>query len=122
MSMTYKGKTALITGASSGLGAEFAEQLAAAGANLILVARREDRLLKLANELGKKYGVKTDHITFDLSTQNSGEELEKLLAEQGLKVDILVNNAGFATNATLLNEDRKKVREEIQLMLEPWLI
>ncbi|MEY2944698.1 MAG: hypothetical protein RL433_380 [Actinomycetota bacterium] len=115
MSMTYKGKTALITGASSGLGAEFAEQLAAAGANLILVARREDRLLKLANELGKKYGVKASHIAFDLSSPNSGEELEKLLTAKGFQVDILVNNAGFATNATLLNEDRNKVREEIQL-------
>lgn len=115
MSITYKGKTALITGASSGLGAEFAEQLASAGANLVLVARREDRLSKLANELGKKHGIKATHIAFDLSAPNSGEELQKLLAEQGLQVDILVNNAGFGTNATLLNEDRKKVREEIQL-------
>jgi short-subunit dehydrogenase len=115
MSIDYTGKTALVTGASSGLGAEFAEQLAAAGADLVLVARREDRLVKLANELGEKYKVKASYLVHDLSVANSGQTLQKELDSQGINVDILVNNAGFATNATVINEDRNKVRDEIQL-------
>jgi hypothetical protein len=115
MAISYKGKTALITGASSGLGTEFAHQLAALGANLVLVARREDRLKAVSAELTSKYGVTVTVITQDLSVPKAGTELLDKVTAKGLAIDILVNNAGFATNTPVVNENRATVADEIQL-------
>ena len=111
----YRGITALVTGASSGLGIEFAEQLARRGANLILVARREDRLQSLASDLLARFGTQVAVLAHDLSVVGSGEALLAAIHELGLSVDVLVNNAGFATNAALIAEDTVAVRQEIQL-------
>jgi len=90
-------KVALITGASSGLGAEFARQLAARGYHLVLTARREELLTALALELQQKYGVSCDIIVADLAESNGIQQVEAHLATLN-SVDILVNNAGFGTN------------------------
>jgi short-subunit dehydrogenase len=87
-------RTALITGASAGLGTEFARQLAAAGTDLILVARRMDRLEELARELGSKHGVRVETVRADLSTPEGLVVVEgRIVASPAL--DLLINNAGF---------------------------
>ena len=87
-------RTALITGASSGLGAEYARQLAAAGTNLILVARRMDRLSDLARELQSKRALNVEVLQADLATAEGVERVERRIAEDAT-LDLLINNAGF---------------------------
>ncbi len=89
------GNTALITGASSGLGAEFARQLAAMGCHLILVARREHRLQALRQELLARHPVSVRVLPADLSEPDSPQTLYAAIKAAGLSVDILVNNAGY---------------------------
>jgi uncharacterized protein len=88
-------RTALVTGASSGLGVDFARQLAARGANLVLVARRQDQLCSVAAEIEKEYAVTVHAIPMDLAEPAAPELLYDQLVQLGLQVDILVNNAGF---------------------------
>lgn len=112
--MEYQGKTALITGASSGIGLEYAREFARRGSNLILVARREEALKQLAAEL-KSTGVKVEYFALDLSKLDSGEKLLKLLTAAKLSPDFVVNNAGFGTNARVENEDRARIQQEVVL-------
>jgi len=88
-------KTALVTGASGGLGADFARELAARGANLVLVARREDELRRVAAGLESEFGVSVLVMPADLTNPAAPDELYRQLHEQGVQVDLLVNNAGF---------------------------
>ena len=90
-----KGDWAVITGASSGIGREFAVQLAAAGMNLILVARREHLLNILGSELTHKYGVRTFILSIDLSQSNAIAEIKSRLVTEGIKVRLLVNNVAL---------------------------
>jgi short-subunit dehydrogenase len=115
MAINYGGQTALITGASSGIGEQFARALAARGANLILVARRTDRLSALASEIESKTKSKVTTVTLDLSKPSSSSELVKILAEKNATIDVLINNAGFGTNLRLQNQDLNRIREEIGL-------
>lgn len=91
----YAGKWALVTGASSGIGEEFARQLAGLGMHTILVARREDRLKQIAMELQNQHRIQTRVIRTDLSADGAVEELVQLLEAEELTVDLLINNAGF---------------------------
>jgi short-subunit dehydrogenase len=88
-------RTALITGASAGLGAEYARQLAAAGADLVLVARRLDRLDDLARELREKHAVTVETLQADLATSDGIDRVERRLAGDET-LDLLVNDAGFS--------------------------
>lgn len=99
----FSGKTALITGASSGIGEQMARQLAAVGCNLILVARRTDRLNALAGELG---AVTVDVITADLADPEAPEAVFAQTQADGRQVDILINNAGFGFQKPLLAVDQ----------------
>lgn len=90
----WKGKTALITGASSGIGMEMARFLALAGCHLILVARREERLKKLADEIAAQYDIRADILVEDLSSANSPDRLVGRIEDLGRAVDLLINNAG----------------------------
>lgn len=87
-------RTALITGASAGLGAEYARQLAAGGTDLVLVARRLDRLEELAGELRAEHGVTVETLRADLSTPEGLAAVEGRIAT-GLAIDLLINDAGF---------------------------
>jgi short-subunit dehydrogenase len=91
---TYRG-AALITGASSGIGAAFARLLAENGTDVILVARRGDRLAELAQTLHTAHGVRADVCALDLLSPDAIPRIESFLAERGLAVGLLVNNAGF---------------------------
>jgi short-subunit dehydrogenase len=98
-------RTALVTGASSGIGVELARLLAARGHGVTLVARREDRLRALADELATATGVRTEVIAADLTDAASREGVVRQLDERGLEVDILVNNAGFSTMGPVQRSD-----------------
>jgi short-subunit dehydrogenase len=87
-------KRAMITGASAGLGTEYARQLAAAGASLVLTARRAERLEDLARKLRAEHGVAVDVVPADLSTDEGIGRVERVLAEDPA-LDLLVNNAGY---------------------------
>jgi len=91
----WQGKWALVTGASAGIGEALAVELAAAGANLVLTARRQDRLDALAARLGKDYGVQTKTLVADLEQPEAPEKIFAATEGAGLAIDILVNNAGF---------------------------
>lgn len=89
------GKTALITGASSGIGKAFAEELGALGCDLIIVARRGERLFRLKEHLEKMYRIRVYPAILDLTAAGASAELLSQVESAGLSVDILVNNAGF---------------------------
>jgi short-subunit dehydrogenase len=101
---------ALVTGASAGLGTDFARQLSADGARVVLVARRKDRIEALAGELGNARAV-----TLDLSQPDAAEPLMADLAAHGEHVDLLVNNAGFGLAGEFAEQDRRRVRQMIDL-------
>ncbi|HEY4385786.1 MAG TPA: SDR family NAD(P)-dependent oxidoreductase, partial [Ktedonobacteraceae bacterium] len=93
----YKEKTALITGASTGIGAAFATILAAADTHLILVARSEEKLRALARKLVDQHHIRAEVIVADLSRVGAARTVFEETQQRGLTVDILINNAGFGT-------------------------
>ncbi len=109
--------TALITGASAGLGAEFARQLAGKGLRLVLVARREDRLQAQAESLRAEFGVDCEWISVDLSDSGAGAEIEQVLLDRDISVDYLINNAGIAGPDLLHDRDWQAQRDFYQLMM-----
>ena len=110
--------TALVTGASSGIGASIARELAERGHGLTLVARREERLRELAGELFDTHGVRTEVIGADLADASSRDALEARIAELGLDVEILVNNAGFGGFGSFAEQDRERELEMVRLNIE----
>jgi short-subunit dehydrogenase len=111
----YHGQTTLITGASSGIGVEFAREFARRGSDVVLVARRLDRLEKLSAELTATYGVRAAAIPLDLSLPAAGRKLAEEVDRRGLAVTSLVNNAGFGTFGPFHAEDPERIREEINV-------
>jgi short-subunit dehydrogenase len=113
--------TALVTGASSGIGAEIARLLAEKGHGVTLVARREDRLAALANELESKRHVRAEVIGCDLSDAAARERLVQMVAERGLDVEILVNNAGFGSAGNFqeldLDGELRMVRTNVEAVV-----
>ena len=113
--------TALITGASSGIGEEFARQLAAKGHCVFLVARREERLRALAEEIGRDHGVRVEVAACDLADEAARGGLPGLVSAAGLDVEILVNNAGFTTVGDVhANPDRQlgMVRVNVEALVD----
>jgi short-subunit dehydrogenase len=105
-------ETALVTGASSGIGEQFARQLAGRGHDLVLVARRADRLERLAAELPTNARV----VACDLA--NDAASLADRVKELGVEVDLLVNNAGFGTSGPFVENDAAREAEEVRLNCE----
>ncbi|MBT2500120.1 SDR family oxidoreductase [Agromyces sp. ISL-38] len=111
----YRNQTTIVTGASSGLGAEFARQLAARGSNLVLVARRAGRLESLADELTRAHGVTVTVIARDLGQPDAGRSLRAELESRGIHATGLVNNAGFGTHNAFGDEDPDRLQDMIAL-------
>jgi short-subunit dehydrogenase len=91
----WQGKWALVTGASAGIGRALAEELAAGGANLVLTARRKERLEELARQLAEKHKIQTQVFAADLGETTAPEKIFAFTEAEGIEVELLINNAGF---------------------------
>ncbi|HEY0214907.1 MAG TPA: SDR family NAD(P)-dependent oxidoreductase [Cellulomonas sp.] len=106
---------ALVTGASSGFGTEFAHRFAARGHDLVLVARRRDRLDALAATLAAEHGATATVLPADLADPAAPARLVTELATRGIRVDVLVNSAGFGTYGPFEAEDPARIADEVQV-------
>lgn len=106
---------ALVTGASSGLGAALAADLAGRGINLVLAARREAPMQQLASRLREAHGVDVQVVAIDLAQPGSARALQARLDERGIRVDILINNAAFGLSGAFLDQDEARLNEMIRL-------
>jgi len=111
----YADHWALITGTSSGIGAEFARQLAARGMHLVLTARREQLLVQLAAELHQAHGTKTEIIVADLSNPQEPARLMEEVAKRGLTIELLVNNAGFGQISEIEHTDVARLLDMLRV-------
>ena len=100
-------QVAIVTGASSGLGAEFSRRLAELGFSIIMVARRKEKLAELAELLNQKYNAKVETVSADLSTEQ-GIEIVNSLIKNTSNLDILINNAGFGLSGPFIQADMKR--------------
>ncbi len=107
--------SALITGASAGLGTEYARLFAADRHDLVLVARRRDRLEALAGELAKAHGVRADVVAADLAAPDGVQRVVEEVKRIGVEVEFLVNNAGFGTTGAFASLDEKRELEMVQV-------
>ena len=108
-------KWALVTGASSGFGVQFAKLLAERKANVVLVARRTEPMEKLAEELRLRHSVQVVVEGMDLSRAGVGAELKARIDARGLPVEILVNNAGYGLYGAFLDQPLEKITDMLQL-------
>lgn len=113
--MEYKNKWCLITGASAGIGVEFATQFAALGANLILVARRKERLEALAEQLRKSFAIEVDVLPMDLAKADAAETIFHTVKEKNRQVDILINNAGLGAYGLFDQTDIERNQQQINV-------
>jgi uncharacterized protein len=114
----YSGSTALVTGASKGLGAAFAEALAGRGMNLVLVARSTDELNVLSTRLYAKYKIQRTILSIDLADPSSPKTIAEELERRGIQVDLLVNNAGFGLSGEFLSHDPRQEQAEIEVNVQ----
>jgi short-subunit dehydrogenase len=110
-----KSSTALITGASAGIGEATARELAARGHGVTLVARREDRLRSLADELSERFDIRAEAIGADLGSATARADLLRRIDELGLEVEVLVNNAGFGGGEDFVDTDRERLMSMVEL-------
>ena len=107
--------TTLITGASSGIGEAFARKLAARGRNVLLVARSEDKLIALCNELGRLTSIRAQYLALDLLQPDAGAQLFEETKTRDLEVEMLINNAGFGSMGDYVRLDLNRELDMIQL-------
>jgi len=107
--------TTLITGASSGIGAAFARKLAARGRNVLLVARSEDKLIALCNELGRLTSIRAQYLALDLTKPDDRLQLFEETKKRELEIDMLINNAGFGSMGDFVKLDLEREVEMIEL-------
>ncbi|MCP4933717.1 MAG: SDR family oxidoreductase [bacterium] len=110
-------RTVLITGASGGLGASFADIFAKNGFNVVLTARRKDKLKEQADKIEKKYGVRTTLIAVDLADPAGPQHIFDECEKMGIEVDALINNAGLAIPGFYQETEWKKHNDFLQLMI-----
>jgi short-subunit dehydrogenase len=110
-------RTALVTGASSGIGEAFAKLLASEGVDLIITARRQERLTAVADRLRRQHGVSVEVIAADLSKQEAPARLCAEIGRRGLTVDVLVNNAGYGVPGTFIASPWERQAALLQVMV-----
>lgn len=115
MNSEWRGKWALITGASAGIGVALAKELAAGGTNLVLTARRQDRLEELSQGLAAKHKIKTSVFVADLAEASAPEKIHAFTREKGIEVELLINNAGFGAYGELPSVDVKRLLDMVQV-------
>jgi len=115
MTPEWKGKWALVTGASAGIGKALAEELAAGGTHLILTARRRDRLEELAKRLSSKFRIQAEIFEADLSKPSAPQEIFNFTQEKGIAVELLINNAGFGQFGELTTVDTERLLDMVQV-------
>lgn len=108
---------ALVTGATVGIGAAYAELLAKAGFDLVLVARDLPRLNTVANNLKKSYKIKVETIKADLTKPNQLAKVEKRLANEAKPIEVLINNAGFGIKDSFLDSELKREQELLDVLV-----
>lgn len=111
----WRGKWALVTGASTGIGWALAEQLAAAGTNLVLTARRRDRLEQLAARLRTTHAVSVETITADLAEPTAPENISAFAQGKRIAVELLINNAGFGAYGEFPTQPLPRLLEMVQV-------
>lgn len=107
--------TTLITGASSGIGAAFARKLAARGRNVLLVARSEEKLIALCNELGRLTSIRAQYVAIDLEQPEAADQLFEETKRRELEIEMLVNNAGFGSMGDFVKMDLERELQMIRL-------
>lgn len=107
------GTTTLITGASTGIGRAFAERIASDGGDVVLVARSADALAALADELGRRHGIRAVALPHDLDAPGAAAALAERLTEEGLTVDALINNAGLGIHGDLTTQPFASVHTQV---------
>jgi short-subunit dehydrogenase len=110
-----RGRWALVTGASSGFGVEFATLLAERGANIVLAARRAEPMESLAQRLRQRHGVQVVVESIDLSIVGAPAELKRRVDARGVAVDVLVNNAGYGLYGNFIDQPARQTLEMLQL-------
>jgi len=115
MNQEWKGKWALVTGASAGIGVEFAKQLAAQGTHLVLTARRRDRLEELAHNLQQSHGIRTEVFAADLTRTEAPQRIYEFTKEKGIAIDLLINNAGFGQYGEFTTVDTQRLLDMVQV-------
>jgi uncharacterized protein len=111
----WRGKWALVTGASAGIGWQLATQLAAGGANLVLTARREERLAQLAAEITARHPVQVETFPADLSRPRTPDEIFHFTQQKGLFIEVLINNAGFGAYGAFHKVPRQRLLDMVQV-------
>ena len=111
----WRGQWALVTGASAGIGKALATELAAGGTNLVLTARREQRLEELARQLSAEHDVLAEGFAADLAQPSAPEEILAFTCQKGLHIDLLVNNAGFGNYGEFLQAKTQRLLDMVQV-------
>ncbi|MEP7050594.1 MAG: SDR family oxidoreductase [Pseudomonadota bacterium] len=114
----FSGTYALVTGASSGLGEEFARQLAHRGCNLVLTGRAREKLETLASDLARINGVATRVVTADLAQPGGAEQLALIVDDLGVTIDHLVNNAGFGSAGNFAESEARRETGMVRVNVE----
>ena len=115
MTSEWRGKWALVTGASAGIGVALARELAAGGTHLVLTARRKERLVDLSNELNTKHRVKTEVFVADLAQPGAPEQIFGFTKEKGIEIDLLINNAGFGKYGEFQSIEKGRLLDMVQV-------
>jgi short-subunit dehydrogenase len=111
----WRGKWALITGASAGIGKAFADELAAGGTNLVLTARRGDRLEQIADSLAARYKIRTEICVADLANATAPQAIFDFTKGKGLDIELLINNAGFGGYGEFAQEGLPRLLDMVQV-------
>src|ERR1700757_2007867 len=115
MQNEWRGKWALVTGASAGIGAALATQLAAGGTHLVLTARRRGRLEELSNKLKAAHGIQTEIFPADLAESAAPDKIYEFTRQKGIVIDLLINNAGFGQYGELTKVETQRLLDMVKV-------